>query len=678
MTETAIENVCCGHIGEKETIFCLKDKSSCSSFMNGGKHKQFQFEPKPDSYYICKTTSGESAWCNISISDFQITNKTLFKQDLDSRKTWIEWKHLFAATKEATSSMDKQDLKQVVQFMDIPPTVRNLKTPKKYKQWENDEDMRDQKVLLSNQEIDKQMALLQLSGQYLLDPQKAGVPDGLINVIMGITSVLNNVLFQVRKIQGDLLQKAMLQDVSIDLTGLTSAVAGLKSAIGTNSIQDFPDLWSALEALEEQFSQDFQKMKLSEDKIKNLVKQLSKYEQTLNICGQRWTALGEHWIPLVRDHSKSILELKNSPSNNVSSVEIFLNPSAPTEDSSTIKVLQRIGNLGHEVTRVSDKLIEFEASLELLTANQDQNSQQSSNANNFSGTSNIKNASGVAFKDHYFSDEDSVKTWMQNHMTQPSHGLFVDIVSFSEFFGGDRYVERNTTLNDLYMSNKIGYATMADSIVAASFQNVLPGAYGHNPTASSTTTSSSDLQAQPELPGLKSFQKWDKQDGSTGRKYWIKKEARSTHTQIDGMIRQQLDHEAQYFARDLLMDSASMSEEMFNFISTSYEDTMHSGRFDSDQAWALTSKFVKRIFTEIGDARVIARDGVHVNDPWTTGAKFLFATLKAHVVMHDFMRLDIKDHPSISSEMVKFICYSQPSHDTADVLARLSTAETLM
>ena len=83
-------------------------------------------------------------------------------------------------------------------------------------------------------------------------------------------------------------------------------------------------------------------------------------------------------------------------------------------------------------------------------------------------------------------------------------------------------------------------------------------------------------------------------------------------------------------------------------------------------------------FAEIGDVRVLARDGVHVNDPWMTGAKFLFATLKAHEVMQEFMRLDIKDHPSISSEMVKFICYSQPSHDTADVLSRLAAAEVLV
>ena len=63
-------------------------------------------------------------------------------------------------------------------------------------------------------------------------------------------------------------------------------------------------------------------------------------------------------------------------------------------------------------------------------------------------------------------------------MMHPSHGLFVDLVSFSDFFGADFCVDRNTTLNDVYMSSKIGYSSAADSIVASSFQNILPTAYG--------------------------------------------------------------------------------------------------------------------------------------------------------------------------------------------------------
>ena len=54
------------------------------------------------------------------------------------------------------------------------------------------------------------------------------------------------------------------------------------------------------------------------------------------------------------------------------------------------------------------------------------------------------------------------------------------------------------------MLNKIGYATMADSIVAASFQNILPGSYDRN-SSSIRTDTDTDLEAQPELPGLPTF-----------------------------------------------------------------------------------------------------------------------------------------------------------------------------
>ena len=120
-----------------------------------------------------------------------------------------------------------------------------------------------------------------------------------------------------------------------------------------------------------------------------------------------------------------------------------------------------------------------------------------------------------------------------------------------------------------------------------------------------------------------------------------------------------------------------MSDALYTFISTSFEDTMHSGKFDQKQAWTLTCSFVKRIFQEIGYERVVARDGINVDNQWSTAAKFIYATLKAHSVMADFMRLSIKDHPSISSEMVKFVCYSQPSNDSSELLSRIAGVESL-
>ena len=87
---------------------------------------------------------------------------------------------------------------------------------------------------------------------------------------------------------------------------------------------------------------------------------------------------------------------------------------------------------------------------------------------------------------------------------------------------------------------------------------------------------------------------------------------------------------------------------LYTFISTSYEDTMYSGKFDSTQAWKLTSSFVKLIFKKIAYARVNVRDTINIDPPWSNGADILSETLHSHYFMREFMRFLIIDHPSIS------------------------------
>ena len=411
---------------------------------------------------------------------------------------------------------------------------------------------------------------------------------------------------------------------------------------------------------------------------KELHSRLSTCQTLVQSYGQRWTALGQNWLPLLTKHDQDIELLKSKQTSSLD-MDSLLNSGLA---SSQLRQDQNSSNSGpsaHHI-KLTEQVNDLEARLKQV---EDRNEKSVSFTPMMDSPSHRRDAfgfgsSGVSFKQYYFSNEDEVKVWMKQHMSTPSHGLFVDLVSFTQFFGDDAYVERNVSLNDLYISNKIGYQTMADAYVATSFENVLPAAYGRNASPNSTkSTSNADIASQPELPGLPSFAKWNHSDGGTGRKYWITKECRKTGIQIDGMIRAQLDGQPQLLAKDLLTDSISMSEALFNFISTLYQDTFNSGRFDTAQAWKLTCKFVKRIFVELGDVRITTRAGIHINDPWTSAAKFLFATLRAHEVMHSFMRLDIKNHPSISSEMVKFICYSQPASDTTAVLSRLSAAESM-
>jgi hypothetical protein len=520
--------------------------------------------------------------------------------------------------------------------------------------------------------IEANAALLHIT-QAEKDDWTTIIPTDLIMYIENLSDMTKTLVSELNELHNKLDKLALLEDVSSDFTDISSGLSGLKASLGVNSKGFYPDIWTAVNDLQATASNPttttIQRLTTSHDILES---KLASCNSTLQSFGQRWEALGQHWLPLLRKHEQALDELRFKSSS--LDVDSFLN-SGVHHASGTTKADSNPNQL------LLDKIEALESRLSSL---EDKNDSKSVSFQPITPVPSPRRdafgfgTAGVSFKQFYFADEDEVKVWMKANLSTPSHGLFVDLVSFTQFFGDDAYVERNVSLNDLYMSNKIGYQTMADAYVATSFENVLPAAYGRNANASSSKASSNaDIQSQPELPGLPSFEKWDHTDGGTGRKYWIAKECRKTGIQIDGMIRAQLTGPAQLLAKDLLTDSISMSEALFNFISTSYQDTFNSGRFDTAQAWQLTCKFVKRIFVELGDVRITARAGIHINDPWTSAAKFLFATLRAHEVMHSFMRLDIKNHPSISSEMVKFICYSQPASDTSEVLNRLAATESM-
>ena len=474
---------------------------------------------------------------------------------------------------------------------------------------------------------------------------------------------------------------SLFDDIKSDLELLGNLTSNIKRTIGVNDLSIFNTLWSGINdtwSLIDGLSVEDLKDSINQSAID--IEKLTTDNETFNTY---WKALADNWLPRVStlESNLKILQSKiEKSSDNMASaqhrqpLDSILNPQSNNPPSS-VRFAQSSPSLQLKVDNMEQTIRALHSQLSQLESSHNVNEDEfeSHSFQQYTGDSHLGH-SGVRYRQYFFKDPSHLQDWMKSNMSHPSHGLFVDLVSFSEFFGVDNYVERNTTLNEVYMSSKIGYSTIADSILASSFQNVLPGAYGR-PTSS--TSSDLDLTSQAELPGLPSFSKWDNRDGRNGRRFWMREETRKTEQQLDGCIRSQLSGCAQLLAKDLLMDSYTMSDLLYTFISTSYEDTMHSGRFSSEQAWTLTCSFVKRIFQEIGHERVIARDGIHVNDHWATSSKFLNATLKAHTVMSEFMRLSIKDHPSISSEMVKFVCYSQPTADTTELLNRLSGVESL-
>ena len=163
-----------------------------------------------------------------------------------------------------------------------------------------------------------------------------------------------------------------------------------------------------------------------------------------------------------------------------------------------------------EIQALKTKLTDLESKLSSISSSLNNGLNNLSNPDSTCNPqSNSLGFQGVPYNGLFFPDPESVEMWLRANLTHPLHGLFVDIVSFGKFFGNYRYIECNSTLNEIYLSSKIGYATTTDATVAASFQNNLPWAYGRAGSALSTSTNTrndaQDLVTQQELPGLPDF-----------------------------------------------------------------------------------------------------------------------------------------------------------------------------
>ena len=678
LTNRNVNNYCLGFIGNHKKAFCLKHKSQCSV----ASHGMEKFTPKVETYYVCKSADKFAAWCETCIESSQVKLGT---EDIDMtlHRPLSEWRAMFdMLEKSDTPPESKSMLDQAIDAITKTDVTSILKTPKKVPP-SSGSIMRPPaasdsvgKSLAVFAELKSRFKVLDASFNEKLNAFNP--PDASKSLLEDVQDDLGAIITY---LSNESQNWNVVSDIAEDLEVLSRNIVGIKQTLGSSIHDLYPTVWSGLEELWS--IDDMFNIEQMHETVNKLALDKETLETTVGKHVAYWEAMANNWLPKILSIEEGNKKLKTTfedyfgdhSSKRVSSnIDRLLNPPEAVPPSATATNQASIDQLKSMIETLSTKV----QSLESKTSSMQSGGSHLSPGHYGAGSNHSGNFehSGTKYRQYYFKDPSEVESWMRANMSHPSHGLFVDLVSFSEFFGGERYVERNTTLSEMYMSSKIGYSTLADSIVAASFQNVLPGAYGRA-ASSSSNNDDYELTSQAELPGLPSYAKWDNRDGRHGRRFWIREETRKTEQQLDGCIRSQLSGPAQILAKDMLMDSFAMSDAMYNFITSSYEDTMNAGKFDSKQAWTLTCSFVKRIFQELSYERVVARDGIHVDDPWSTSANFLFATMKAHAVMGEFMKLSIKDHPRISSEMVKFVCYSQPTADTSDLVSRVHSVESL-
>jgi hypothetical protein len=263
---------------------------------------------------------------------------------------------------------------------------------------------------------------------------------------------------------------------------------------------------------------------------------------------------------------------------------------------------------------------------------------------------------GVTIGSFTFQSLDDVRAWCRRNLTTHRFGLFLDGVSIFEILAQD-HTDSTEVLTNLYNSQKNQFNNLYDSKVIASCQNLFPSVFGK--------AALDGLDTSRTLPGLSTADKWDN-NGVTGLRFQLSRELINVDTQlstaIDVAFRDFM--EANSLAKELLYHSKKFVNELSNFMSQDFHFWRAKG-YDKTSSWELTCCSVRRLYEDIHQVRIIARDVRDLEDASSTAALVLWATLRSHKIMEDYSRRNFYEHPSISAVIARHLAANHTKPDNA-------------
>ena len=275
---------------------------------------------------------------------------------------------------------------------------------------------------------------------------------------------------------------------------------------------------------------------------------------------------------------------------------------------------------------------------------------------------------GLSIGSYVFQSFEDLSVWMKVHVANNRYGLFVDVIGLFELFCTE-HVDASTTIGTFHSSQRTGFATMYESSLAASMQNVLPSLLGKG--------SVDGMDTSRFLPGLRDPDKWS-HNGVTGLRYQIERELPNVDSQLTAEINTAFadSFEASGLARECLFRSKRFISDLCHFITTDFE--FWSGRgYARIDAWSLVCQSLRRIFEDIHSERVYGRHVKSGNDE-LTAAKYVWAVCKAHQVMKDYSKRNFYEHPSVSAVVARHLAsnHMKPNDDSKVLSTQVKRCES--
>lgn len=662
--------MCKGMIGGTNK-FCLKDNLPGQLSCGIVSHVKSKFVLPMDTFFIKKTDT--SALCTPSVHKDKVPASEI-ATFTTGHKTIEDWKNTFDVINSIPDADDKEATFQ--RKIEINKIQQQLKTPAKVKtkveveeasddEWENVDTTSAPDLptdMFANWDTMPETFLKSYKYAYEQMTGNKSAQIGILRDIKGFSKLSS--------------------DIGHDLDQLDSRLNTMARRVGKSFVKEESEgqtVWSAIENLEKLINPLPSRLQDVEDTIFDIPSVMKTLKADVQTQQANWTTL----LPLFRQTRQliraSLLHSPNSLNERIERLEKFRNtgiepgtlnfrntgiePGTSTSFLDAVPPTERKSNLSfHPSTSFYDSASPaptpsgdisqmFESRIRALE-------------DNITLLKARTSGDGVRVGQYSFQSPEELAAWIKTNVKGYRFGYFLDGVSIWEFFYGTQ-----TSLTDFvtgyHQTSRIGFKTLYESKVSSSFQNVLPSMLGKGDDVNEF------------LPGLALAKKWDNLDGASGLKYRISRDLPGVSTQVGNNIRaSQSSYEAQDLAQQCLNQSVRFVTDLSAFITRFYMELLASKTFSEAQCWSLICRCVKRCFNDMADARVTAKDVLDSSDALQTATQYLWATLRTHQFMDDYVKANFEDHPSFASVITRFVTNNNIQSDIKLVESRLDKLET--
>jgi hypothetical protein len=632
------EPECFGIIGSSRSRrFCLQQ--GCDVKHRGGTFAV------PENHLFVKAGPSE-AYCFPSVNADRVATGALAEL-LASSKPLAEWVDIFAVLEAAEEPMSVQGLNQRMAFLAEAKVHRTPKkaAPRSPSPFEGDWESMVEHV---PEEVLKASTFSWSSD--LPNDLVVGL-ESLGRSVSGVLSAVPTAFSDTALRVGDL--KGQLEG-QYDL--LAARVLALEGTMGERPVfegedspttiwQGLASLWGSLEGLPD--GEEAKEFVRAADKLSQfLADRESATERALQDHVKKATGL----FVTLSDKIKEVVAVQNSLS---ASGSVAAMPAPAPPPSGIDLVLKGLGGPGGaptaELAAIRNELAQLKK--EIATVHRGDRKE------------------GISFEGLTFGSRGDLRAWIVTNLPDLPFGAFVDFFSLLQQVDFDRNSGEDTAetmLKGLKLRKDLSLSTNGDILALVSLRNSVPTLFSRG--SASTGKDKSRFNAFPSFSSWKSL---DYLDSFTDQVQSNLEDAASA-IKTDIEFRLPPGSVASLLASTCLSKSREFTEGFVRFITTTYEQLTFA-KFTKNKAWALTTALGERVCHEVHKERGMLLRSLKMDEANREELclHVMWATLRAHQVMSEYLRLEFKDHPTIASEYVKFLATNSGFEIVASLEAKI-------